>query len=434
MAKRLCVLLFILSSLFCFTSCNDSLSQFYNFMRVEDWQNEFSIENNVVYVDFEGNEEYQNLDVIIFTLNGLLQKDNSDEKVKELTVKPGEKVSWSLSEDLTVLPIFDYINIMIADGEEMKGYASILLAKDDYEVDTYSAKVLYTRLNNDYDTIKRLRRQLAIENNSYHYWKGILINGTKAAGFQAESDFDGVLKIPEGIEEITANAFNDEETIESVILPSTLKEIGETAFRNCTNLKTVTGLLGVEHINRYAFENCSSLVSMSELCEHVAIYGYAFSGCKNLQSINLPSQTRLVGNGIFADCDNLDITVDPNNDRFKVENNVLYDYDMKGVYASGNVPETITLPDTVEIIYPYAFYRNGNINSLIVNQKIIAKEYSFASCSNLESIYFNTREVPSINVLAFSETNTIAYVPKVIIDSYNEVFRGSTVTVKELVQ
>jgi hypothetical protein len=66
----------------------------------------------------------------------------------------------------------------------------------------------------------------------------------------------------EGVTEISDEAFGDpyglDSALEQITFPESLRKIGKSAFAK-TKVRSVTIPAGVEFIDQYAFENCESL-------------------------------------------------------------------------------------------------------------------------------------------------------------------------------
>lgn len=141
---------------------------------------------------------------------------------------------------------------------------------------------------------------------------------------------NGVVEIPEGVETIDAQAFQNNANIQIVKLPSTVKYINQYAFYGCQNLQKVE--VSKENQNEidvgpYAFASCPELttINMNNVREigDYAFYGcvklkfeskdflpkakrvgpYSFSYCHSLSEVQLPgSISSNIGDGAFSNC------------------------------------------------------------------------------------------------------------------------------------
>ena len=138
-------------------------------------------------------------------------------------------------------------------------------------------------------------------------------------------------KIPDGVTEISPNAFADFDTLESITIPDSVKHIGEKAFYNCDSLESVTIPEGVTSIGECAF-----------------------AVCDNLRSIIIPSSVTEIGYGAFNDSPNL---------------------------------ENITLPSGITKIEDYTFDWCSSLQSVTIPEGVTSiGERAFSNCSSLESI------------------------------------------------
>lgn len=72
-----------------------------------------------------------------------------------------------------------------------------------------------------------------------------------------------ILKIEEGVEEVTMEAFAEMQNLRRVEFPPSLKKIGFGAFRHCTLLNNVVIPSSVTIISAHAFEKCYSLTNIT---------------------------------------------------------------------------------------------------------------------------------------------------------------------------
>lgn len=194
-------------------------------------------------------------------------------------------------------------------------------------------------------TIKEARKTFSLSVGK----EGIIISGYK--GDSAD------LIIPEQIEEhkvveIKGAAFDQNEIIQSVVLPQTLKKIGESAFHFCKQLKKICIPDSVESIG-----------------------AYAFAGCENLREITLPKKISKVGEAAFLNCPGL---ADENG--FAIYKDCLYGY--------FGTETTVTVPQNVKKIGVFAFSDLIHIKEIALPDRLktIGLE-AFSHCSSLTSIF-----------------------------------------------
>ncbi len=87
-------------------------------------------------------------------------------------------------------------------------------------------------------------------------WSGselTLLSGTASAGEVA---------VPNGVTEITDNAFMDNANLTAITIPGSVKKIGSYAFRNCSALKTVNMANSLETVGDQAFSYCTLLTEL----------------------------------------------------------------------------------------------------------------------------------------------------------------------------
>ena len=103
---------------------------------------------------------------------------------------------------------------------------------------------------------------------------------------------DGELElvIPEGVVEISTNAFKDKCTIVTSLnfSESQAHTIGVQAFYNCKSLATIVPTYSIRNIEENAFRNCESLTSLDFSNTQLESIGEsAFDGCPSLLSVSL---------------------------------------------------------------------------------------------------------------------------------------------------
>lgn len=103
--------------------------------------------------------------------------------------------------------------------------------------------------------------------------------------------------VPEGVEEISNQAFDRLSSLCEIILPSTLKKIGEKAFAG-TNLTKVELPASLEFIGTQAFSFCRALTEL-DINEGLTVIGQqAFEGCP-IKEVYIPASVEKIGNDSF---------------------------------------------------------------------------------------------------------------------------------------
>lgn len=221
--------------------------------------------------------------------------------------------------------------------------------------------------------------------------------------------------IPDGIEEISENAFADCKNLVSVDFPPTLKKIGDGAFCGCTKLAQID-LSYVRILGAYSFSECLSLKSVI-LGENI---GYlpngVFSDCVKLEEISLPESITYIGCDCFKKC----VSV---ND-FKSDNVMEID---NGAFESCENLYGINLPSSLLHISPDAFANCNNLTDITVsNRYIYIDEDAFKNTNN--NLIVRTSQFS--NAYKFALNNKIKCKPVIIDGDYKQINRDE---VKKLV-
>lgn len=226
-------------------------------------------------------------------------------------------------------------------------------------------------------------------------------------------DGQGNSKIVSGI---AANAFRDNTKITSVSIPASVTTIGDGAFAGCTKLTSFT----VEGENK----NYSTVggVLMSKDGSTIVAYPAGL----NLATYTVSASITTISPSAFAGCANLTaFEVAGGNARFTVVDDVLYNSDITTLiaYPAGKSSSSFTLPETVETIGDYAFYRATKLSAITLRDRIYEADgktvdipgisaigsYAFYGCTGLTEITI-PNITSSVNTYAFAECTKLAEV------------------------
>lgn len=194
-------------------------------------------------------------------------------------------------------------------------------------------------------------------------------------------------KIPQGIIEISANAFEGQKNIEKVVVSSDVQVVGKRAFANCLNLKEVVFEEGcVPTIGSAAFSGCYSLetAKLPSLLApnakgYYVINEQLFDGCRNLKNVTLPQNTTHIG---------------------KEDGGTGYAYTFRNCFAL----EELKLPSTLKVIAAEVFEFSG-LKSIVIPASVekIGGSKSFYECRDLETVTFeNAANINSLGGSTFA--------------------------------
>jgi len=230
-------------------------------------------------------------------------------------------------------------------------------------------------------------------------------------------------------------------SITAVVIESGVTGLGDHAFENCANLKNVTIGDTLDYIGNHVFRGALVITSFNvdsrnpvfssedgvlynkaktELIRFpgglskvtipvipssvTTISSFAFANC-SIENITIPSTVSTIEYAAFAQCAllrNFFIS----GDKFKFENDFLLSGDGKTLYfypVSLKGVTSVTIPDSVEIILDYAFYKNAKLATLDLKNVKTIGSYAFAECSYLTGELVIPDSVTSVGPYAFSK-------------------------------
>jgi len=116
------------------------------------------------------------------------------------------------------------------------------------------------------------------------------------------------LTIGDGVETISAYAFDDMASVRHVTLASSVSSIGNSAFYGCTKLEKIaldSEKSKLKSVGNYAFTDCSSLKSVTFGPELKRIGEGTFKSCKSLEEVTIPDSVTEIGADAFLGCHKL---------------------------------------------------------------------------------------------------------------------------------
>ncbi|MBQ4103005.1 MAG: leucine-rich repeat protein [Clostridia bacterium] len=255
------------------------------------------------------------------------------------------------------------------------------------------------------------------------------------------SNVSGTVEIPneyngKKVTSIGNFAFDNCESIETIILPASISNLGYQSFYNCYGLKkilvaadsmyfkSVSGVLfsaDGKKIEQYPTGKTDSEYTIPNSVEIIA--DFAFSSNESLKSVYIPDSVKVIGSGAFSSCSKLENFQIPKTttqvgdgaflctkyfyDTSKWVNNGLYadnclldvDHNATGELViekntrliaqsavMGNQIESVVIPQSVTIICDFAFSNCTLLKSIDIPDSVTEiGKYCFENCRVLES-------------------------------------------------
>ena len=175
-------------------------------------------------------------------------------------------------------------------------------------------------------------------------------------GYNGSPQYISIHETKDGlpVKEIAVKAFDNCDTLISIILPDSVTSIGNNAFSGCNRLTSITIPDSVTSIGNNAFSGCNRLTSITIPDSVTSIGDAAFSGCNRLTSITIPDSVTSIGDYAFEYCSSL---------------------------------TSITVPSSVTTIGYRAFYNCSSLTSVVIPDSVTSIGGSaFSSCTGLMSV------------------------------------------------
>ena len=245
------------------------------------------------------------------------------------------------------------------------------------------------------------------------------------------------ITIPDGIDTITAHAFENCANLESVYFGenSAITVIGESAFAGCSALSVMgtaaderstadefVGIsipAGVTVISNNAFEFCWSIGTI-QFAESVAVIGEnAFASCYGLIELVIPSTVTSIGLGAFANCDSLGAITVPYIGDGNENNYFGYIFGAENYEDNGLFVPTYLASVTVTggQITDNCFYGCNGITNIEITAEVQSiGESAFENCLSLEK-FVVPKTVNSIGFAAFRGCEWLSELTISIIDA-----------------
>ena len=223
------------------------------------------------------------------------------------------------------------------------------------------------------------------------------------------------------VEELGNQSFKSNTNITKVIFSDNILRINDSSFNYCYSLKEAILNDKLQHIGTYAFASCYALESINIPAAVTSIGGYPFDGCSSLKFISVNS-----ANEYYSDGDGNNVLIELSTDTLLqgclnsiIPNTVKIIYS----YAFQGIPITsITIPEGVTNMGSYVFRDCNSLVRVSFPQSLIDIAYTpFFYCDAIEEITFNSIEPPTMHSDLFygvSTSKVKIYVPESSLNLY----------------
>lgn len=297
--------------------------------------------NNITDLTITGNIDYRDLYFINNDLIGLHSLDLTDANIVEytnennLTYQANEIPSYCFWQN-THLSYIRVPNSTISIGD--------LAFSDCIQLNTFFIPSSVSSLGNQVFCRLSCSVEVSAFNSNFDVVNGLLYNASRTTLYYCPINTTGDLILPNTLQKLTSNVFQNCTSLSSIYLPASTIEIGEYDLINCSaefyvnsgNPKfvadngvlfnktkselihcptTKTGSYTVPSVTKklrsYCFSNCTKLTSISLPNQIDTIWWGTFSYCTSLQSINIPNSTALILSWAFRGCSKLNTITFP---------------------------------------------------------------------------------------------------------------------------
>ena len=161
------------------------------------------------------------------------------------------------------------------------------------------------------------------------------------------------------------------------VIPDTVEKINNNAFDNATAITEVTIGSAVKTIGNNAFVSCKALtkIKINDNCESIG--ESAFKGCTALQSVTLGKNTKTLGNYCFYNCSSL--------------SEIVWGEALEAIpyacFENCNALESVTIPQGVTVIEQNGFHACAKLESVTIADSVkTIGNYAFEYCRTLKTV------------------------------------------------
>ena len=214
---------------------------------------------------------------------------------------------------------------------------------------------------------------------------------------------------------IEHNAFEGNNSITAVTIPSLVSTIGYSAFNSCKSLRRVMDASRVTEMQGFEYTDCTNLTSVT-LSGALQKVGYRSFAGTALTRLVLPASMKEIGSSAFEDCHQLN-SVEFNKGILSIKDHAFKNSGLASLALPESIKEigewsfegckslkTVQIPHSVTTLGTGAFYYCTALESVVIPSTLSNfNERTFNGCRNLSAVYYLGSSCPSLGQYTFAD-------------------------------
>ena len=216
---------------------------------------------------------------------------------------------------------------------------------------------------------------------------------------------------------IEHNAFEGNNAITAVTIPSSVSTIGYSAFNSCKSLRRVMDASRVTEMQGFEYTDCTNLTSVT-LSGTLQKIGYRSFAGSALAHLVLPASMREVGSSAFEDCHQLR-NVQFNTGLQNIKDHAFKNSGLVSLELPNGIKEigewafegcaslkAVQIPPSVTSLGMGTFYYCTALESVVIPTTLTNfNDRTFNGCRNLSAVYYLGSSCPSLGQYTFADVS-----------------------------